>query len=245
MLKRIGLLIVATGLAGAAFAAEPPKSSDWKMSGDLEEACSCDAACPCWMESKPTRMNCAGGQVIFIDKGSYGGVPLDGLAIGMVGQNPDHTTMMDSIGNWQFAYVYLDAKATPEQRKALEAIAAQTIPPLAPPGRTKTFWVPITRAVNGNNHTIRVGNDWTFTGHLVEGGLGGPTKIVNPPGADPIHHEYMQGRTSATHYAKDDRDWNWSNTNYMYGNFDVDGEQYAKFNQMMMQMMMKAKDEKK
>src|SRR6266545_4428057 len=108
-------------LAGVLTARADEKKTPWKVSGALEEACSCDAACPCWFDSKPTRMHCSGGQVVFIEKGTYGNVRLDGLAIGMMGQSPDNKTMMESIGNWDFANIYIDEKATPEQRKALEA----------------------------------------------------------------------------------------------------------------------------
>src|SRR5215471_10052146 len=86
------LLLAAAALA---FAADAKKDA-WKVSGQLEEACSCDSACPCWFDSKPTRMQCSGGFAIFIQKGSYGSVPLDGLAIAFMGQSPVHQAMMES-----------------------------------------------------------------------------------------------------------------------------------------------------
>src|SRR5439155_13868051 len=55
-------------------ASEPKDNTPWKITGQLEEACSCDAACPCWFGSKPTKMTCGGGQVLFIQKGTYGKV---------------------------------------------------------------------------------------------------------------------------------------------------------------------------
>src|SRR5436190_22806212 len=76
----------------------------WKITGQLEEACSCDAACPCWFNSSPTKMTCGGGQVLFIEKGNYGQVKLDGLAIASIGQSPEGQTMMEAFGNWNFAY---------------------------------------------------------------------------------------------------------------------------------------------
>ena len=238
----IGTSMAVLTLAGSLFAADAAapgasESKPWKISGQLEEACSCDAACPCWMDSKPTRMNCAGGQVVFIDKGSYGGVSLDGLAIGMLGQSPDGKTMMESMGNWDFFYVFLDAKADPAQRKALEAVAAQILPPAVGPEKMKTFWVAMTRTVEGQEHKVRIGDYETFSAHLVDGGLGGPTKIVNPPGADPIHKEYLQGKTTNVKYDQDGRKWDWSNTNYMYGTFDVTSDDYAKFAQALSQKM--------
>src|SRR6184192_3103513 len=45
---------------------EPKDKTPWKITGQLEEACSCDAACPCWFGSKPTKMTCGGGQVILV-----------------------------------------------------------------------------------------------------------------------------------------------------------------------------------
>jgi hypothetical protein len=62
------LLCFGTSLRGAD---QPKSKTPWKITGQLEEACSCDAACPCWFNSKPTKMTCGGGQVLFIEKGNY------------------------------------------------------------------------------------------------------------------------------------------------------------------------------
>jgi hypothetical protein len=93
-------------------------------------------------------------QVNFIEKGNYGGVSLDGLAIATMGQNPDGTTMMESFGKWDFANIYIDEKANPQQRRALEAIAKATLPLGAPPERTRIQYLPITRNTEGSEHTI-------------------------------------------------------------------------------------------
>jgi hypothetical protein len=230
-------------LAGgaAALSAEDKKAS-WKVSGDLEEACSCDAACPCWFDSKPTKMTCGGGQVVFIEKGSYGDVPLDGLAFGMMGESPAGKTMMESLGNWNFLYFYIDERANPSQRKALEAIARATAPPAAPAERTKIRYVPITRKVNGEEHIVTLGSYGSFSGHLMPGGMGAAApKLVNSPGADPIHKEYSQGRTTKQTYSDADQKWSWANSNYMFATFNVTSEDYDRFTAAMMQEMEKAK----
>src|SRR5207237_6961171 len=128
---KMKLLLPSAFVAGLLFhaasvrAADPPKDkTPWKITGQLEEACSCDAACPCWFDSKPTKMTCGGGQVLFIEKGNYGRVKLDGLAMANMGQSPEGQTMMSSFGNWNFSYTYVDEKATPELRNDMEAIAA-------------------------------------------------------------------------------------------------------------------------
>jgi len=220
-----GLLCVGASLRAAN---EPEDKTPWKITGQLEEACSCDAACPCWFDSKPTKMTCGGGQVLFIEKGNYGNVKLDGLAIANMGQSPEGQTMMESFGNWNFSYNYIDDRATPEQRKALEAIATKVLV-LGTSKKTETRYVLITRKIEGKDHEITLGQYGSFRGHLIEGGLGGSPKIMNPPGADPVHHEYAQGRTSKMTYTDADQNWSWDNSNYMFGTFTVDNVQYEKY----------------
>jgi hypothetical protein len=123
----------------------------------LEEACTCNGACPCWFDSKPTKETCGGQQVLFIEKGKYGNVPLNGLAIANTVQSPEGKTMMQSFGNWKFSYLYVDEKATPAQREALEHIG-KTVLPYGGSPRTKIRYVPITRTFRGNEHQIAVGN---------------------------------------------------------------------------------------
>lgn len=225
---------VGTNVLGDTAAA--PKKVSWKISGQLEEACSCNAACPCWFNSLPSRMNCGGVQVLFISKGHYGNVRLDGLAMSHFGQSPDGQTMMESFGKWNFSYLYIDEKATPQQREALEAIG-KTVLPYAAGGATKIQYVPISRVAEGKDNKIVVGGYGVIQGHLVDGGLGGHPKIVNPPGADPIHHEYFQGATTKLAYNDAGQNWNWKDSNYMRGEFTVDSEQYEKFTAGLAQKM--------
>src|SRR5437868_12968208 len=122
------LVVIALAATFTLGASNETKKVSWKITGQLEEACSCAAACPCWFDSKPTRTTCGGNQVLFIQKGNYGNVKLDGLAIANYAQSPENQTMMDSFGKWNFSTNYIDENANPEQRKALEAIAAVVLP---------------------------------------------------------------------------------------------------------------------
>src|SRR5438477_9564408 len=239
MLAASLLLTVSIGRASEKTKDKTP----WKITGKLEGACSCDAACPCWFDSKPTKMTCGGGQVLFIQRGNYGKVKLDGLAVGNMSQSPEGESMMGSFGNWNFSFYYIDEKATLEQRKGLEAIAAKILEPGASK-KTETRYVPINRKIEGKDHEITLGQYGSFRGHLIEGGLGGSPKIVNPPGADPLHHEYAQGRTSKMTYTDADQNWSWENSNYMYGTFTVDNVQYEKYAAGLAQKMGQIKSEK-
>jgi hypothetical protein len=227
--------IVLPAFAAAAvmlFAADENKDRstspvNWKIAGDLEEACSCDPACPCWFESKPTKMNCGGAQVLFINKGTYGDTKLDGLAVANFAQSPDGESMMESFGKWNFSYLYVDEKATPEQRKALQEIGTQVLP-MGASKKTEVRFAPITRTINGDEHEITIGKYGSFKGKPVEGGLGGLVLIKNPPGADPFHETYVQGRNSKLIYNDADQTWKHEGTNYMQGKFEVTSEQFAK-----------------
>ena len=61
------------------------------------------------------------------------------------------------------------------------------------------------------------------------------------PGADPIHKEYQQGVTTKQTYNADGKKWDWSNSNYMYGTFATDSDEYQKFSAAMTQQMEKSK----
>src|SRR6478609_4365860 len=111
-------IVRSVGLALSVSLLSPPLSAraaaekkvSWKASGELEEACSCRPACPCWFKSLPSRMQCDGAQIICIDKGKYGKVSVDGLYVAQFVQSPEHQTMFESFGNWNFDYVYVDER---------------------------------------------------------------------------------------------------------------------------------------
>jgi len=239
--RLLSLIVIALAATITLGASNETKKVSWKITGQLEEACSCAAACPCWFDSKPTRPTCGGNQVLFIQKGNYGNVKLDGLAIANYAQSPENQTMMDSFGKWNFSTNYIDEKANPEQRKALEAIAMTVLPSKNGSANFETKYVPITRKIEGKEHIITIGNIATFTGHLVEGGLGGNSKITNPPGADPLHHEYAQGKTSKMTYTDSGQNWDWQDSNYMLGTFTIDSAQYEKYAAGLAQKMAKKK----
>jgi hypothetical protein len=234
--KLFVLLITMLAAAGVVFltpvsssaARESSDKTPWRIEGQLEEACSCSAACPCWFGSKPTKMTCGGGQFLFIQRGSYGKVPLDGLAVGNMGQSPEGKGMMESFGKWNFSYLYIDEKANPEQRAALKVIGS-TVLALAASTKQEIRYTPIVRSEEGKEHKISLGQYGRFSGHLMEGGLGGAVRIINPPGADPLHREYQQGETTSMTYNDAEQNWHLQGTNYMYATFELDSAMYEKY----------------
>src|SRR5436190_22146663 len=169
--------IAALGLPGRVAAAAT--NTSWKVSGELEEACSCRPACPCWFKSLPSRMTCDGAQIIFITKGQYGKVPLEGLAVGQFVQSPEHQTMFESFGKWNFDYIYIDEKANEPQREALKELALHFFPPAAK-AREYRF-VPITRRIEGDEHITTDGKYAVYSDNLIEGRYNSAPKGNNQP----------------------------------------------------------------
>jgi len=221
--------------ANAATAAKAEAKPAWKVAGELEEACSCRPACPCWFKSLPSRMTCDGAQIIFIKKGHYGKTSLDGLGVAQFVQSPEHQSMFESFGKWNFDYVYIDDKATEDQRQALKEIALHLFP-LAAKSREYRY-VPITRKIEGPEHISTVGAYALCSGHLIEGGYDGTPKVVNPPLADPTHKEFLQGQATKLTYNDAGQNWKYENSNYMWNKFQTNNKQYEKHEAMMAKKM--------
>src|SRR5215471_18194018 len=94
-------------------------SSQWELNGGYFESCNCDAACPCIFLSPPTRGDCTLIVAWHIDQGHFGDTPLNGLNTVLAVHSPGH--MLQS--KWKAA-LYLDERATQEQRDSLTKIFA-------------------------------------------------------------------------------------------------------------------------
>jgi hypothetical protein len=94
-------------------------SSQWKLNGDYFESCNCDAACPCIFRGPPTRGDCTVLVAWHIDQGHFGDTRLNGLNTVLAAHSPGH--MLQT--KWKAA-LYLDERATQEQRDSLTKIFA-------------------------------------------------------------------------------------------------------------------------
>src|SRR5204863_8281618 len=153
-------------------------------------------------------------------------------------------TMMDSFGNWNFSTLYIDEKATPEQREALKDIGMKILP-VAASTNISIRYLPINRQIEGKKHLITMGQYGNFEGSLIDGGLGGTPQIINPPGADPLHASYQQGRTGNLEFTDAGQKWKFQNSNYMFSKFDLNSKEYEKFSAGLAQKMAAAKKEEK
>ena len=90
------------------FVAAPSNAeNDWLVKARFTASCSCNALCPCLFGSPPTHDYCQGSHLIEIEKGHYGGIDLDGLAIVGTSDRP----------HW--LKLYIDESASDAQTDAL------------------------------------------------------------------------------------------------------------------------------
>ena len=113
----IGVLLLAIANLNGEGASGSKKEQDFEIEGVALWECQCPAyGCPCQRNGRPTHGTCHGSDFAHISKGHYGGVRLDGLNVAMVGN------LVDANSDRLFATLYLDDKATDEQRDALTRI---------------------------------------------------------------------------------------------------------------------------
>jgi hypothetical protein len=94
----------------------------WRIRGTYFESCNCDPICPCRRidgvsGGRSTHGICQGVLSWLIDEGEVDGVDLSGLPVALAITYSD-----DEPGSPWTWILYLDERATPDQRRALEAI---------------------------------------------------------------------------------------------------------------------------
>jgi hypothetical protein len=89
------------------------------MRGALIGACNCDWGCPCNFDAPPTYGGCDGAYAVVVAEGTFGDVPLDGLAYVWGGSSPGAIHEGNGTG-----LLIIDERATPEQRSALDTLVA-------------------------------------------------------------------------------------------------------------------------
>ena len=90
---------------------------DWSVEGVEFGNCNCDYGCPCQFEQRPTRGHCHGLEVVRIDKGHFGDVPLNGLYLALLYAWPG--AIFEGGGAMQ---AIIDERADERQREALVTI---------------------------------------------------------------------------------------------------------------------------
>jgi hypothetical protein len=93
----------------------------WNITATMIEFCSCRAMCPCWLgaDTQPDQGWCSGAIAYEIKRGTIDGVDVAGCKAVLAAEWPGNF-----FGGKGKARLYLDAGASADQRRALEAVFA-------------------------------------------------------------------------------------------------------------------------
>ena len=195
----------------------------WSMKGEYFENCNCEILCPCILvgaEAMPDDGRCDVGVAFHIQSGNFNGVSLDGLTF-LVAQ---HAPGPMADGNWTAGY-YVDERASPEQREAMEQfLSGQVGGPIARwRSLTTDFrgiqYVPIDFKIDGRTRSVSIPGIIDFN---VEG--------VTKPGQDdalllmnaghPVNRDLYIAKATRATYTDNGMVWDNTGKNGHYATFD-------------------------
>jgi len=135
------------------------EKTKWSLEADFLQACNCDYGCPCEFSAPPTRGFCEGTGVWKINKGHFGDLSLDGLAVAFAAHWPKAIHEGDGT-----LALFIDERASQKQREAILTICSGQAGGLPFEILVHTFskvldpiFTPIEVKLDGRNSTAKVG----------------------------------------------------------------------------------------
>ena len=152
----------------------------WQATGQLIEACSCKALCPCYLgPAEPDQGWCSGALTFSIQNGQSEGVDLSGRAVVWLIDLPK-----DFASGNGTARLYIDDAASAQQRQELEAIfTGKKGGPWAVLGSIVTKWLPTQTATikisGGDSPAISVEGIGQVALQPIKDQTGRTTTVIN------------------------------------------------------------------
>ena len=175
----------------------------WRVAGQMHEMCSCKFLCPCWFgPAEPDQGWCSGALVFDVERGNADGLDLGGRAVVLAADWPGDFWAGDGT-----ARLYIDERATPAQRQALEAIfSGQQGGPMEVVSGVISKWLPAQSAaieVNwGDTTTAAVGKIGQLTSQRLKNEAGQPATIEGAAAMAAFQLPRLEvARTAGSHWA--------------------------------------------
>jgi hypothetical protein len=152
----------------------------WSIEADYLQACNCDYGCPCEFSAPPTQGFCEGVGAWKINRGRYGELTLDGLALAFAARWPK--AIHEGNGT---VCLFFDERANPKQREALMKIASgqegglpfeiliTTVSKILEPQ-----YVPFEFHMDGRNSRVKVGSAVTMAMEPIKNPVTGEAESV-------------------------------------------------------------------
>jgi len=167
----------------------------WQIAGKSTELCSCKLMCPCWLgpDTEPDQGWCAGAFGFDIEEGQSDGVDLGGTRVALAARWPGNF-----FGGNGTARLYLDANASEQQRRELEAIFGGKKGGMfeAVFGGVISSWLPAQAAkvdiAWGPKPSMTVGSVAEVELTPIEDGAGNPTRVTGAAAQGALQFDGMQ-----------------------------------------------------
>jgi len=189
----------------------------YDLRGDLIEACSCFAPCPCWVADFPDGGSCWSFTGYYVRTGTVGDVDVSDRSLISLVQIPGHV----HEGNWR-EVLFVDERVTDEQFEALlNAFQGRLGGPLADLAaligeRVASYRVPITYTVEDGRGAVRVthpsGEGLAIDTEMepYRGPDGEPTRLFNSAWSTIPGNEALLGKASHNRINVPEHDMIWS-----------------------------------
>lgn len=167
----------------------------WQITGKSTELCSCKLMCPCWLgpDTEPDEGWCAGAFGFDIEKGQSDGIDLGGTRVALAAHWPGNF-----FGGNGTARLYLDANASEQQRRELEAIFGGKKGGMfeAVFGGVISSWLPAQAAkvdiAWGPKTSLTVGDVAEARLTPLDDGAGNPTRVTGAVAQGALQFDGMQ-----------------------------------------------------
>ena len=195
----------------------------WRLKGEYFESCNCEVLCPCIVRGTtiaPTEGHCDVALAFHVDEGELDGVQLGGLNFVACNYTPGPM----AEGGWTSAF-YLDERATPEQREALERVLSGDMGGPAERWRAMTTnfmgvkYVAIDFLVEGKTHSVSVPGVMDFSVEPIQiPGRDDAMLLANT--GHPVNRDLYLARGTQATYTDHGMTWDNTGKNGHYASFD-------------------------
>lgn len=214
LLVGCGLLLgTQTGTPKSQSGTPKPVAPLWQATGTLLEVCSCSVPCPCNFGQPPSNDFCHTVYAYRLKTARYEGVVLDGLVFG--GGEADKGVMG-----------YLDSRATPTQRAALEKLALAVFSKGGASSGERSFtWTKIVAESDSKQFKMGFGDTATISANVLFGRDHKNPIVVENNTIWPVHR-FIKGKTTRFDY-KDSlgNDLHYEGVNANLGEFNLTSDQ--------------------
>jgi len=214
---------------------EEPK---FEVRGKYYDTCACQVICSCGANvTLPSEGHCEGAILLNIEQGFVGTVKMDGLNVVVVERTPKDQKVGDAFDirrEVDLLTLYLDDKASPEQKQAMPQLLDGMFGTQPMKGFKPPQWARMNLAVEGDVAKFQIDNGTKLSFEIENVNLdkslpgvprseaGKRISLTNVPPFPFIHH-VTAGYSKSFHYADLGVSWDYHQRNAFFGTFAIKG----------------------